>query len=97
MGKKVKSAFKKLTIAGKLMDKLMGAQGSDPYKQQQELLKQQQEAARLAAQRAQADLSSGDKAVVLEGAAASDLAEGDALKKRKGVGSLSASLGLGGL
>ena len=96
MGKSIKKAFKKVTSVSKLLDKLTG-KAEDPYKGQQELLKRQQEEARLAAQRAQADLGSGDKAVVLEGAAASDLANDDTLKKKKGAGSLSASLGLGGL
>ena len=93
MGKTVKKVVKSVSKAVFGSSKVK----DDAYALQQAMLAEQQRAARLAAQRAQADLSVGDTAVVLEGAAADDASSDNPLKRKKGAGSLSDTLGLGGL
>ena len=75
---------------------LFGGSAGDVHKSQQLLLERQQKEARLAAQRAQANLNVDETAVVLDGAAADD-AGGLDPRRKKGASSLSATLGLGGL
>lgn len=99
MGKSIKKAVKSVT---KSVSKVVGGGSSMQQRaleQQMRALEQQQMEARLALQRSQADLSAGNKATVIEGAAAMDASGdgGDVSRKRKGASSLSAALGLGGV
>jgi hypothetical protein len=112
VGKKIKKAVKKVVkvavspikkVAIDPIKKVASSVGLGPVKPYDDSSMVAQQAELNAQQRqayldAQQDLGLGERATVLEGEAAAVAAAGDpSRRKRKGAGSLSEALGLGGL